>query len=206
MTLTEDIFLLKNITAQNNNFLTFLLLHKFNQLRKKTLKEIMPIPETFLIQMKCCAFNDGHIAIEPVLVQCGANACKECIKSAKGAVIKCYDCNGTHETKDSTDSPISKLSESIVQYYLNDLFEHAKENMKTIGSKLSSILIYLSIGKIFNLLINIQEESLVDELNFKIEEIENEMDIRVESLIASIQSNREECKIKLETMKEEFQK
>ena len=166
----------------------------------------MPIPEVILNQMKCCAFNDGHIAIDPVLVKCGVNACKECITSAKGEVIKCYNCIGTHEAKDSINSPINKLSVSMVQHYLNDLFEHAKENMKTICSKLSSILIYLSIGKIFNLLIIIQEESLVDDLNLKLEEVENEMDIRVESLITSIHNYREECKIKLGTVKEEFQK
>ena len=54
--------------------------------------------------------------------------------------------------------------------------------------------------------LNIQEQSLVDELNLKIEGIENEMDIRVESLIASIHKYREECKIKLETVKEQFQR
>ena len=68
----------------------------------------MAIPEAFLNQMKCCAFDDGHIAIEPVLVKCGANACRECIKSTKGEVIKCFNCNGTHETKDSINSPIIK--------------------------------------------------------------------------------------------------
>ena len=102
----------------------------------------MPLPEAVINQLKCCAFNDGHIAIEPVLVKCGANACKECVK---GEVIYCYTCNGTHETKDSINSPIIKSSESMVQYFLNDLFEYTKEIKKTIGSKLSSILIYLSI-------------------------------------------------------------
>ena len=100
----------------------------------------MAIPEAFLNQIKCCALDDGHIVIEPVLVKCGANACKECIKTAE--VINCYNCNGTHQTKDSINSPINKSSELIVQYFLNDLFEYAKETMKTIGSKLSSILIY----------------------------------------------------------------
>ena len=166
----------------------------------------MAIPEAFLNQMKCCAFDDGHIAIEPVLVKCGANACRECIKSTKGEVIKCFNCNGTHETKDSINSPIIKSSESMVQYFLNDLFEYAKETMKTIVSKLSSILNYLLIEIVFNSFVNIQEESLIGELNSKIEGIENEMDIRVESLIASIHKYREECKIKLETVKEEFQK
>ena len=165
----------------------------------------MPIPEAFLNQIKCCAFNDGHIAIEPVLVKCGANVCKECIKTTE--VINCYNCNGTHEKKDSINSPINNLSESMVQYYLKDLFEYTKETKKRIGFKLSSISFFnLSLEIIFNSFINIQEERLIDELNLKIEGIENEMDIRVESLIASIHKYREEYKIKLETVKKEFQK
>ena len=110
----------------------------------------MPLPEAFLNQIKCCASSDGHIVIEPLLVKCGVNACKECIKNAKEGVINCYNCNGTHRTKDSINSPINKSSESMVQYYLNDLFEYAKGTIKAFGSKLSSILIYLSIEIIFN--------------------------------------------------------
>ena len=168
----------------------------------------MPLHEDILNQLKCCAFDDGHIAIEPVLVKCGANACKECIKTSKEDVIICYNCNGTHETKDLINSPINKLSESMVKIYMNDLLEYAKETVKTIDSKLSSNLFYLCILIILHSFIslNIQEQSLVDELNLKIEGIENEMDIRVESLIASIHKYREECKIKLETVKEQFQR
>jgi hypothetical protein len=41
-------------------------------------------------------------------------------------------------------------------------------------------------------------------LNFKIENIENEMDIRVESLVTSIHEYRDECKAKLDKYKENF--
>ena len=99
----------------------------------------MPLKEAFLNQMKCCALNDGHIAIEPVLVKCGANVCKECIKTAKEEVINCYSCNGTHETKDSINSPINKLSELMIQDHLNDLIKYVKGSIKTIGSKLLSM-------------------------------------------------------------------
>jgi hypothetical protein len=39
----------------------------------------MPIPEAILNQMKCCLFNDVHIAIEPILVSCGSSVCKKCV-------------------------------------------------------------------------------------------------------------------------------
>ena len=39
----------------------------------------MPIPEAILNQIKCCFLNDGHIAVEPIYVNCGAHACKKCV-------------------------------------------------------------------------------------------------------------------------------
>ena len=47
---------------------------------------------------------------------------------------------------------------------------------------------------------------MIDELNAKIESIENEMDIRVESLVSSIHDYREECKKKLDTIRDHFEK
>jgi hypothetical protein len=45
---------------------------------------------------------------------------------------------------------------------------------------------------------------LVDELSSKIEIIENEMDTRVESLISSIHDFRDECKKKLDLIRDDF--
>jgi hypothetical protein len=53
---------------------------------------------------------------------------------------------------------------------------------------------------------NDYQEMLLDSLNSKIEDIENEMDKRVESLVASIHDYRDECKKKLDLIKEDFQK
>jgi hypothetical protein len=47
---------------------------------------------------------------------------------------------------------------------------------------------------------------LNSELNSKIESIENEMDIRVESLVATIHDYRDECKKKLDFIKDDFKK
>ena len=48
------------------------------------------------------------------------------------------------------------------------------------------------------------EDSIMDELNHKIESIEFEMDIRVESLIEDIHKYRDEYKNKLVIYKEKF--
>ena len=47
---------------------------------------------------------------------------------------------------------------------------------------------------------------MIDEFNSKFQSIENEMDIRVESLVASIHDYRDECKKKLDVFKEKFKR
>jgi hypothetical protein len=47
---------------------------------------------------------------------------------------------------------------------------------------------------------------LVGELSSKIEILENEMDMRVESLVSSIHDYRDECKKKLELIRDDFKK
>ncbi len=47
---------------------------------------------------------------------------------------------------------------------------------------------------------------MVGELSLKIEDIENEMDMRVESLVSSIHDYRDECKKKLDLIRDDFKK
>ena len=50
------------------------------------------------------------------------------------------------------------------------------------------------------------EDKLVSELSSKIENIEIEMDMRVESLVSSIHDYRDECKKKLDLIRNHFKK
>ena len=86
----------------------------------------MPIPESILNQMKCCLFNDGHIAIEPIAINCGGIACKQCINDLKEKLVLCYSCKGKHEKHDMLKMRINKLAENTMHYFLNDLFEYVE--------------------------------------------------------------------------------
>jgi hypothetical protein len=50
------------------------------------------------------------------------------------------------------------------------------------------------------------EENIMNEFNKKVETLENEMDIRVESLIAEIHNYRDDYRLRLNNSKTEFQK
>ena len=165
----------------------------------------MPIPQEVLSELKCCFFNDGHIAIEPILASCGATGCKECITSSKMEEIECYSCKGKHSAIDLKNMPGINSIENIVKSFANDLIEYSNENLEKNTDLLKGNFRQASIK--FNLFLNIcLENALIEELNAKIESIENEMDLRVESLISSIHDYREECKKKLDTIKEDFKK
>jgi pyrimidine operon attenuation protein/uracil phosphoribosyltransferase len=47
---------------------------------------------------------------------------------------------------------------------------------------------------------------LIDDLKLKIENIENEMDIRVESMIIEIQNYRDDYRLQLDKYKKDFEK
>lgn len=102
----------------------------------------MPLPEALLNEMKCCIFNDGHIAIEPIQLKCGALACKECIKSKTECEMNCYNCSGTHNKSNYINSTKNKLSETVIQFNLDELFQYVDETLKSVHSNLKSILIY----------------------------------------------------------------
>jgi hypothetical protein len=101
----------------------------------------MPIPEAILNQMKCCFFNDGHIAIEPILASCGGNICKKCVIDSKEEAIKCFGCNESHKKGDLLKAPINKLAESMVYSYLNDLFEYMELTLEKCSASVKGILV-----------------------------------------------------------------
>jgi hypothetical protein len=109
----------------------------------------MPIPEEILNGMKCCFFNDGHIAIEPIPVSCGATGCKQCLLNSNKEEIDCYSCKEKHKTQDLKNTPVIKSVENLVKYYDSDLFEYVKVNLDKTASSLKG-----KIEKIFSLMVN----------------------------------------------------
>jgi hypothetical protein len=86
--------------------------------------------------MKCCLFNDGHIAIEPIQVSCGAIGCKQCLLNSNIEEIDCYSCKGKHKTQDLNNTPVIKSVENLVKSYVSDLFEYVKGNLDKTTSSL----------------------------------------------------------------------
>ena len=96
----------------------------------------MPIAEEVLNLMKCCFLNDGHIAIEPILVSCGAFGCKQCLLRSNIEEIDCYSCKGKHKTQDLKNTPVIKPNENLVKSYVSDLFEYVKGILDKTASSL----------------------------------------------------------------------
>lgn len=147
----------------------------------------MSIPRTLLNQIKCCSSNDGHIVIEPVLLKCGANVCQQCVEKSNKTTFKCYSCNSMHRMKDLLGSPKNTIVETMVQTFLNDLFQHIEAIYRETWNSL-------------------KENSLIEEINNKIKEIEIDMNTRVDSLVKAIHEYRDECRLELVKFKEDFEK
>ena len=96
----------------------------------------MPIAEEVLNVMECCLLNDGHIAIIPILLSCGAIGCKQCILRSNNEEIDCYSCKGKHRTENFKNTPVIKQVENLVKYYVSGLFEFVKVNLDKTTSSL----------------------------------------------------------------------
>jgi hypothetical protein len=94
----------------------------------------MLFPEEVLNGMKCCFYSDGHIAIEPILVSCGAIGCKQCLLRSNIEEIDCYSCKGKHKTQDLKNIPVIKTVENLVKSHVSHLFEYVKENLDKTAS------------------------------------------------------------------------
>ena len=101
----------------------------------------MAIPETILTQMKCCLTQDYHVAIEPILLKCGANACKDCINSSTDEALICFSCHEKHEKKCFQDAPVNKMAESVVQFFLKDLFKDLDEKILNFKQDIKGSLV-----------------------------------------------------------------
>jgi hypothetical protein len=91
----------------------------------------MLIPENILKQINCCLYDDGHIVNEPVLLKCGANACKKCVSDSSDGMLSCFFCNSQHEKKDLLNASNNKMVESVITLFLNDLFHGLNKKLES---------------------------------------------------------------------------
>jgi hypothetical protein len=96
----------------------------------------MPIPEEVLNGMKCCFLNDGHFAIEPIPVSCGATGCKQCLLRSNIEEIYCYCYKGKHKMQDLKNASVIKQVENLVKSHISDLFEYVKGILDKTASSL----------------------------------------------------------------------
>ncbi len=69
----------------------------------------MVISDALLNQIKCCLSTDGHIVIEPVVLKCGGNACRECANPNTFS-IDCFSCSHKHEKTELLNAPVNKFA------------------------------------------------------------------------------------------------
>ena len=99
----------------------------------------MSLPADVLKQIKCCLNEDEHILIDPVLLKCGANACKECISESLSCLVKCLNCNGSHSKYDYFT--INKLANSLIHFVMKDLSGNLHKEIKSIKEDLKGLVL-----------------------------------------------------------------
>ena len=99
------------------------------------------VTEEFLNEIKCCLNDDGHYVNEPILMKCGANACKNCINESHNEVLECKKCNGQHNKSDYVNAVINKFVQNFQNANLNAIVEDIKTRLAFVKDSLKGFLI-----------------------------------------------------------------
>ena len=95
------------------------------------------IPEDLYKSMKCCLSIDNHIVNEPLLLNCGCNACRKCIHDNISPYVKCLKCNTIHELESLENLPSNfHIEELIRNVYLKDLNCCFDEKIRKLSEEL----------------------------------------------------------------------
>jgi len=100
----------------------------------------MKLLEEFLNQYKCSLTNDDHVAIEPVILSCNFNACKQCILESKKPIMYCHGCNNTHFKKELLNAKLNKQAETVTQQFLPELLEYFECEIKSVSESIQGNL------------------------------------------------------------------
>ena len=98
----------------------------------------MEIPDDILKQITCCLKTDNHIVNEPILVECGSNACKKCVSECCEMTLYCYSCNNRHDKKKLDNSTVNKIAESEICLYNDNLSVQLNKNLASIEENFQS--------------------------------------------------------------------
>jgi hypothetical protein len=96
----------------------------------------MSIPQELLKQIQCCFGNDEHIALHPVLLICGGNACKDCISTSNKEIMNCIFCKMDHKKNEIIKSPRNQIVETIIKSFLSDLFQDLSKKLDSINNSM----------------------------------------------------------------------
>ena len=103
----------------------------------------MPILDTVVNQFRCSMGTDGHILSDPISLNCGGNACRNCVVET----IRCLNCNGSHDRTSVLNSPNNKAILSILNstdLFFNQSFLRVDEILSLIRwtNALEFVLLY----------------------------------------------------------------
>ena len=100
----------------------------------------MPLNQIIIDELRCCLDENEHIVLEPILLKCGRNGCKDCIKKSNESEIQCHYCKEKHSTKDLLDSSVNKIADVLVNSSLPDLFDYLEAKLKLAMSALTGLI------------------------------------------------------------------
>ena len=103
------------------------------------------IPEKTLSKIKCCVSNNSHVVDEPVILNCGSNACVNCIKESNNETILCLCCDKEYYRNELLEKPQNKNINNTIQFFLTDLLQDIHRSIYLIRENLNRKLLVIHL-------------------------------------------------------------
>ena len=90
------------------------------------------IKEDVTRQIKCglSSIDDEHFVIEPMLLSCGDNACKNCIENLNEMQKECNHCKKIHKKDDLKKAVPNNAVKLLMKSYLKELNDELDVKVK----------------------------------------------------------------------------
>ena len=146
-----------------------------------------------------CALSKDHIVKEPINLACSHGVCKSCFPIGSD-IIECKIC----ETEQKIDAHENIFMKQFIERNLRGLFNKLEKQMIDEKRELKGISILICDSKIIFLILIDAMEDRNNKLKATTVFIEEEIEIRIQSLKDELDNLFEEFKKEVKTHKEEF--
>ena len=169
------------------------------------------IEKDFYMQILCSSLNlnnNEHLINDAVSLKCGHSMCRNCLENSNEVLLRCRHCNTEYKAKDLKKLPVSNVLKLVIKSSWKEMVLDLRLKLKRTIESLIGEKVVLFFLNLYNndflrklILCLKSDDNINQEVEKKFVLVENEIDLRIESIIKDLHEYREEFRHHLDEIK-----